>query len=185
MIIQPIISRYGYTVTQVSRLLGMHENSLPVILSQSRETNSISVTTLRKIANVIGCHISEFFEDEPTTHNDEVITISPAEQKMIMPEQPEVEIPETSGHFVLDIEGAIKRCGTTSKAIAQKIGISEVAFSLMLGKCNPNYERLQEIAKALGIEVIELFVRESESSRNNKNLEQSSKRGRKPKTEKR
>jgi len=170
MIIQPIIARHGFTVTQVSKLLGMHENSLPVMLSQSRETNSISVASLRKIANVIGCHISEFFEDEPITKNGEVIAVSPAEQRIVMPEQPDAEIPDIEP-MVLDIEGAIKRCGTTGKAVAAKIGITEVAFSIMLTKGNPSYSRLREIADALGIRIVDLFVPESGAcDRRKKNL---------------
>ena len=50
----------------------------------------------------------------------------------------------------------LKQKGMTAKGLSEKIGISEAALSLSLSG-NPTLSRLQEIAKALGVEVCDLF----------------------------
>ena len=136
-----IIHKYGYTTKEVSRQLGKNERTLDVMLAKSRETNSMTVATLRAIADVIGCHISEFFVDEPVTKNG--VVIPPADEK--------------NGNLVLDIEGAIARSGLQKKELAKRIGITNVALSLMLRTGNPSFQRMREIADALGISFFDLF----------------------------
>lgn len=136
-----IIHKYGFTVKQVSKLLGKHEKTLDVMLAKSRETNSMSVATLRAIADVIGCPIGEFFVDEPVTKNG-VVLPAPEDDK---------------GELVLDIDGAIAHSGLQKREIAQKIGITDVAFSVMLRSGNPTYQRMCQIADALGVTIFDLF----------------------------
>ena len=144
MNVTQIIHKYGYTTKEVSRQLGKHEKTLDVMLAKSRETNSMTVATLRAIADVIGCHISEFFADEPVTKNG-VIVPSPDEKK---------------GNLVLDVEGAIARSGIQKRELAKRIGITDVALSMMLRTGNPSYQRLREIADALGVSFFDLFAYE-------------------------
>lgn len=135
-----VIQKYGYTTKEVSRAMGKHEKTLDVMLSKSRETNSMTVTTLRAIADVLGCSIGEFFADEPITKNG--VEVAPVEQK---------------GTLVLDIDGAIARSGLQKREVAKRIGITDVALSVMLRTGNPSYQRMREIADALGISFFDLF----------------------------
>lgn len=141
-----VIQKYGYTTKEVSRAMGKHEKTLDVMLSKSRETNSMTVTTLRAIADVLGCSIGDFFEDEPITKNG--VVIPPAEPK--------------KGKLVLDIDGAIARNGMQKREVAKKIGITDVALSVMLRHGNPSYERMCEIADVLGVTIFDLFSYEEE-----------------------
>lgn len=142
-----VIHKYGFTVKEVSKLLGKHEKTLDVMIAKSRDTNSMQVATLRKIADVLGCSIGEFFDDEPITKNGIVV-------------QPPA--PEDKGRLVLDINGAIARSGLQKQEVAQKIGVTTVAFSVMLKNGNPTYQRMCEIADALGITIFDLFTYEEE-----------------------
>lgn len=144
MQVAQIIHKYGYTVKEVSKLLGKHEKTLDVILSKSRETNSMNVATLRAIADVIGCPIAEFFADEPPTKNGVII---PPDDKH-------------TGKLMLDIDGAIARSGLQKREVARKIGITDVAFSVMLKTGNPSYKRLCDIADVLGVTLFDLFAYE-------------------------
>ena len=57
----------------------------------------------------------------------------------------------------------LKQKGMTAKGLSEKMGISEGALSLSLSG-NPTLSRLQEIAKALGVEVGDLFNSSSNAS---------------------
>lgn len=145
MNVAKIIHKYGYTTKEVSRLLGKHEKTLDVMLAKSRETNSMTVATLRAIADVIGCPIGEFFADEPVTKNG--VVIPPA---------------KNTGKLVLDVDGAIARSGLQKREVANRIGITDVALSVMLKTGNPSYQRLCDIANALGVSLFDLFAYEEE-----------------------
>lgn len=55
------------------------------------------------------------------------------------------------------VKNLLKERGMTAKELASKMNISEGALSLSLSG-NPTLSRLQEIAQALGVEVVDLFV---------------------------
>lgn len=57
----------------------------------------------------------------------------------------------------------LKQKGITAKGLAEKMGISEAALSLSLSG-NPTLSRMQEIAKALDVEVGDLFSSSSRTS---------------------
>lgn len=140
MNIADVIHKYGYTVREVSRALGKHERTLDVMIAKSRSTtNSFTVATLRAIADVIGCHVSEFLADEPVTKNGVIIP------------------PPEKGEMVLDLKKAIIQSGIPQRDIAKKIGISDVAMSVMVKNGNPTYSRMCDVAKALGVQVTDLF----------------------------
>jgi transcriptional regulator with XRE-family HTH domain len=61
MDVKKVIKEHGFTLTQVSELTGIHVKTLPAMVSSKR---NVTVNTLRKIANAIGCNIADFFADE-------------------------------------------------------------------------------------------------------------------------
>ena len=60
MDIKSVIARHGFKQTEVAEQLGITKGAL----NQSVHGENTSIKMLRKIANVIGCSVSEFFEDE-------------------------------------------------------------------------------------------------------------------------
>lgn len=59
MDIKGTIKKHGFTLERVANELGVSKGSFSTATKGNPTTN-----TLRKIANVIGCNITEFFEDE-------------------------------------------------------------------------------------------------------------------------
>lgn len=59
MKISKVITERGYTIAQVAEKLGKSRISVAKTI-----TNNPTVETLRKIAEVIGCNITDFFADE-------------------------------------------------------------------------------------------------------------------------
>ena len=60
MDIQSVIKARGYTQNQVAEALGVTKSSL----SQSVHNDNTSVKMMRRIADVIGCKVGDFFLDE-------------------------------------------------------------------------------------------------------------------------
>ena len=60
MIIKKIIKRHGFLIKDVAKNI----DTSPSSLSNQIRTQSISPTTLHKIADAIGADYNEFFEDE-------------------------------------------------------------------------------------------------------------------------
>lgn len=59
MDIKGTIKKHGFTLERVANELGVSRGSF----STTTKSNP-TISTLRKIANVLGCSITEFFEDE-------------------------------------------------------------------------------------------------------------------------
>lgn len=64
MDIKRVLKKYGFTQKEVAEKLNISKVTLCVCISKK---DNINLSTLRKIANVIGCNIQEFFEDETGT----------------------------------------------------------------------------------------------------------------------
>lgn len=60
MDIKGTIKKHGFSQTKVAELLGVTKGAL----NQAVHNENTSINMLRKIAGVIGCNVSEFFEDE-------------------------------------------------------------------------------------------------------------------------
>lgn len=60
MDIQSIIKEKGFTQNQVAEALGVSKSSL----SQSVHNDNTSVKMMKRIAEVIGCKVGDFFRDE-------------------------------------------------------------------------------------------------------------------------
>ncbi len=141
MDIQSVIKKHGYTVKQVSEGLGYASGTLSDIIYNTKNPR---YDTLRKVADFLGCHISEFFADEPVTLHGEIVS---GEQR---------PAPET-GQPHLRIRTVMRQQGITSVVLGEKLGMSTVGVSLMLKSNNPTVDRLTEIAEALGVCVTDLF----------------------------
>lgn len=60
---------------------------------------------------------------------------------------------------MLRIKQILKEKGITAKELASKLGITESGLSQAIsGNGNPTIKRLEEIAKALGVPLVELFT---------------------------
>lgn len=59
MDIQGTIKRMGYTQAKVSELIGMNTGNFSVMIR-----GNITVENLRRIAQAIGCNVTDFFADE-------------------------------------------------------------------------------------------------------------------------
>lgn len=60
MDVKSVIQKYGFKQTEIAERLGVTKGAL----NQSVHGDNTSIKMLRKIASVIGCSVSEFFEDE-------------------------------------------------------------------------------------------------------------------------
>lgn len=69
MDVKNIIKEKGWTQERVAKEMGITR----VTLSQSLSGNP-TVNTLRRIADVIGCSVGDFFRDEMNTEPDNAIT---------------------------------------------------------------------------------------------------------------
>jgi len=61
MNIMKVIKEHGLTQAQVAHAMGMHPKTLSSTIAPDR---NLTVNSLRKIANAIGCDIADFFADE-------------------------------------------------------------------------------------------------------------------------
>lgn len=145
MDIQSVIKKYGYSVKQVSVGLGYAAGTLSDIIYNTKNPR---YKTLRKIADFLGCHISEFFSDEPITHNGEVIDEGSVAASLENTE---------AGQPHLRIRTVMGQQGITSVVLGERLGMTKVGVSLMLKNGNPTVERLLQIADALGVCVTDLF----------------------------
>lgn len=59
MDVKSVIKSHGMTIKEVAERLGINRVTLSQTLS-----HPMSVTTLQRIANVLGCKVGEFFADE-------------------------------------------------------------------------------------------------------------------------
>ncbi len=59
MDIKKVIKERGYTLVKVATEMGITKSALSQMVN-----GNPSILTLRRIANIVGCQISDFFEDE-------------------------------------------------------------------------------------------------------------------------
>lgn len=70
MDVKKIIKKKGYTMESVANQMGITR----VTLTQNLSRNP-TVGTLQKIANVIGCKVGNFFEDEISANGSDLIAL--------------------------------------------------------------------------------------------------------------
>ncbi len=59
MDIKKVIKERGYTLVQVATEMGITKSAISQIVN-----GNPNITTLRKIADIIGCQLTDFFDDE-------------------------------------------------------------------------------------------------------------------------
>lgn len=68
MDIKTIVKERGFLMEDVAKEMGIS----PITLSQTISRNP-TVKTLQRIANVIGCQVGDFFQDETESHDYDFI----------------------------------------------------------------------------------------------------------------
>lgn len=64
----------------------------------------------------------------------------------------------------MDIKGVIKSKGFTIKDVAEKIGVNRVTLTVTIQNGNPTYQKLKQIALAIGCDVADFFEDEKEAA---------------------
>ena len=75
--IKETAKRYGISMTELAKRLNISITALSTIANN--QSGKTYVSTLEKIANAIGCNISELLNEQPQTHisaSDSVININ-------------------------------------------------------------------------------------------------------------
>lgn len=71
---------------------------------------------------------------------------------------------------MLDIKRAIKDAGFTQREVAEKLGITLTSLNqIMTG--NPTHAKLQQVANAIGLDVVDLFFDEGKKNISNTSKE--------------
>lgn len=70
MDVKKIIKKNGYTIESVANQMGITR----ITLTQNLSRNP-TVGTLQKIANVIGCKVGDFFADEMSVNDSDLIAL--------------------------------------------------------------------------------------------------------------
>lgn len=73
--ISDLIKERGFTQAQVAEAIGTSPKSLPNLIAPNR---NVTVNTLRKIAEAIGCNITDFFADEVNQPSDSTPVVNDA-----------------------------------------------------------------------------------------------------------
>lgn len=71
MDIQKVIRERGFSQNQVADALGVTKSSL----SQSVHNDNTSVKMMRRIADIIGCRVGDFFADEMTVEEEGMVAL--------------------------------------------------------------------------------------------------------------
>ncbi|MBQ7470894.1 MAG: helix-turn-helix transcriptional regulator [Prevotella sp.] len=75
MDIMKVIKEHGMTQAQVAHAIGMHPKTLSNTIAPDR---NLTVNSLRKIANAIGCSVADFFADEVSQPSDSTPVVEDA-----------------------------------------------------------------------------------------------------------
>lgn len=80
MDIMKVIKEHGMTQAQVAHAIGMHPKTLSNTIAPDR---NLTVNSLRKIANAIGCSVADFFADEVSQPSDSTPLVMDAGQPAV------------------------------------------------------------------------------------------------------
>lgn len=136
MQVSKVIKQHGFTLYQVAEKIGMQYSSLRYLLANKNGKEApLTLASMRKIANAVGCSVGEFFDDERTLSRE------------FAGKQP-----------VLDIRAAMKAKGVKNKDLAERMGITEQNVCIMLTKESLTLARLYKVAHALEVPITDLFT---------------------------
>lgn len=137
MQVTKVIRKYGYTTEEVARIVGYkHAGSLRVCISnKGGKLANPTLSTLRNIADAIGCSVGEFFDDER-----EFVT------KEWNGTQPKLNVKR-----VMDLQGVGR------SVLATRLGLTQQRVSELVKKQNLSLSSVYNIATALNVPITELF----------------------------
>ena len=138
MQVTQVIKKYGYTLEEVALKIGYaHASSLRVCLSNKNgKPANPNLSTLRAIADAVGCSVGEFFDDER-----EVLT-----KKGWNGTQPKLDIKRVMLAQNINISDLSVRLGTTRQRVSDMLKQESMTIS-----------KLQRVATALSVPLTELF----------------------------
>ena len=136
MQVTKVVNKYGYTLDEVASKIGYAcASSLRVaIANKNGKPASPNLSTLRAIAEAVGCSVGEFFDDEREI------------QQQWNGLQPK-----------LDIRRVMKLQGVSALDLAIKLDISERQVKNILSSQNPQTTTLYNVARALNVPITALF----------------------------
>ena len=132
MQVSKVIRKYGYDLAYVADKMGLSKASLAKSVSNS---GNPAVSKLRKIAEIVGCDLVEFFEDESKAIQNDA---APAAQNSTR------------------IAQIMKDKGLSVNEVAKKMGVLPQSLSRTIrnGSCRPS--TLKAVADAIGCDIKEI-----------------------------
>lgn len=139
MQVTKVVNKYGYTLDEIACKIGYKcASSLRVaIANKNGKPASPNLSTLRAIAEAVGCSVGEFFDDEREI------------QQKWNGIQPKI-----------DIRRVLRVQGITAADLAIKLGVSERQIKNILSANNPCANTLYNVARALNVPITALFSQE-------------------------
>ncbi len=136
MQVTKVVNKYGYTLDEIASKIGYAcASSLRVaIANKNGKPASPNLSTLRAIAEAVGCSVGEFFDDEREIQQ---------QWNGIQPK--------------LDIRRVMKLQGVSALDLAIKLDISERQVKNILSSQNPQTTTLYNVARALNVPITALF----------------------------
>lgn len=137
MQVTKVIRKYGYTTEEVAKKIGYaHAGSLRVCISnKGGKLANPTLSTLRNIANAIGCRVGEFFDDE---------------REFVAKDWEGIQ-PKLNVKRVMDLQGVGRN------ELATRLGLTPQRVSELIRKQNLSLSSVYNIATALNVPITELF----------------------------
>ena len=129
MQVSRVIRQYGFEIKDVAKQMGLSESSLAKSISS---TGNPSIGKLRKIAEIVGCDLADFFEDERKDYKE---TDSPTLQTTDK------------------IKQIMKSKGLSISEVARRMGVFPSSLSRTLRLGGYRVETLYAITKAIGCDI--------------------------------
>lgn len=144
MQVAKIIRRYGYDIEMVATQMGLTKSSLAKSISS---TGNPSIGKLRQIAELVGCDLADFFEDERKHPKEDP---SPADEN-------------TSA---LDrVKQIMKAQGLSVTELSKRMGVMPSSLSRTLSNGTCRVATLKLIADALGCDIKDITEEAPEEPR--------------------
>ena len=137
MQVTKVIRKYGYTTEEVASRVGYaHAGSLRVCISnKGGKLANPTLSTLRNIADAIGCSVGEFFDDE---------------REFVAKEWEGIQ-PKLNVKRVMDLKGVGR------SELATRLGLTPQRVSNLIKTQNLSLTSVYNIATALNVPITDLF----------------------------
>ena len=139
MQVTKVVNKYGYTLDEVASKIGYAcASSLRVaIANKNGKLANPTLSTLRAIADAVGCSVGEFFDDEREVQQ---------EWNGIQPK--------------IDIRRVMRLKGVSASELAIMLDITERQVKNILSGENPRATTLYNVARALNVPITALYSQE-------------------------